>query len=529
LTTDFGPFVVFLGPTLALADAHAVLPEAVYLPPARCGDLLRALRLKPRAVLLVDGTYERTPAVWHKEIAVALERGIPVLGAASMGALRAAEMAEYGMIGIGGIFEDYRDGRLVDDDEVAVIHSASGESLSTALVDIRATVERGLELGEVSEALAESILAVAKGTFYPERSLKAVLNALPESPERTRFARWVARGGQVHRKRCDALSALRALAEVRHRAPSPALPVPRTAALRVLSRHVACSAFHGDSPALPKPERVVLAARFLGNAYRDAKRLAELLAALWELAPGHAERDASDWWPAAFDTGQWAADNDCSPAEHEALRQRIRLVAGFEHQLLSPPGDAQIWLAWRALTRESRYHRWLNAIDDVASADGERVRSLLVRAWRAIDLFGRRVRLVPQTELLQALFDGIRFDLRLRETEQVDGWVAKHGLDLRDLGALLVARFRWHGIASEAQGVALGVEREDESVFWLLDALRLSGLYPRARALLEMDAASRARVAIMPRTLSQALERDFPSEEPGALRHSLARLDGYTV
>ena len=45
--------------------------------------------------------------------------GTQVFGAASMGALRAAELAPFGMIGVGAIFAAYRDGRLTGDDEVA--------------------------------------------------------------------------------------------------------------------------------------------------------------------------------------------------------------------------------------------------------------------------------------------------------------------------------------------------------------------------------------------------------------------------
>jgi len=527
VTSDDRPLVVFVGPTLSVADARAVLPDAVYLPPARCGDLLRALRLRPRALLLIDGTYERTAAVWHKEIAVALERKIPVFGAASMGALRAAEMSPFGMVGIGGIFEDYRDGRLVDDDEVAVIHSASGEPLSTAMVDIRATVERALDLGELSKALAESILATAKRTFYPERSLGAVLEAIPESPERARFAAWLERGGQVHRKRDDALEALGVLAESRPPVVEVAPQVPRTSALRVLSRHVACSAFHGESPLLPKPERVVLAARFLGDAYRDAKRLAGLMAALWELAPAAAEPTATDEWLAVADPAEWAEQNDCSPAELEALRGRVGLVAHFEKRLLTPPDDAEQRLAWRAVTRQARYLGWLNALDDVTDASGagsERVRTLVVRTWRALDLLGRQARLVPQPDLLQTLFGSICFGLGLVESGEVERWMTAHQLDVRELGALLVARFRWHALGSHAQGLAFGAVRQDDDIFWLLDALRVSGLYPRARALLDMDPSERERVAVMPRTLARAFERDFSSDEPSALRQSLARL-----
>jgi hypothetical protein len=71
------PVVVFLGPTLAHDEARSVL-EADYRPPAGHGDVLRAALERPRAIALVDGVFERGPAVWHKELLFALSEGIHV-------------------------------------------------------------------------------------------------------------------------------------------------------------------------------------------------------------------------------------------------------------------------------------------------------------------------------------------------------------------------------------------------------------------------------------------------------------------
>jgi len=51
------------------------------------------------------GYFEIVPTVWHKEILWAMDRGIHVYGGASIGALRAAELADFGMTGIGQIYE----------------------------------------------------------------------------------------------------------------------------------------------------------------------------------------------------------------------------------------------------------------------------------------------------------------------------------------------------------------------------------------------------------------------------------------
>src|SRR4029434_6356953 len=91
------------------------------------------LRAAPRVIAIIDGTFESRAAIWHKEILLALARGVSVFGASSMGALRGAELAVCGMIGVGRIFEAYRDGLYTDDDEVAVLHSAAGRGLGVVV------------------------------------------------------------------------------------------------------------------------------------------------------------------------------------------------------------------------------------------------------------------------------------------------------------------------------------------------------------------------------------------------------------
>ncbi len=83
--------LVFLGPTLAVEEAEQILP-ATFLPPAAQGAFIAALEHRPSAILLIDGVFQGEPAVRHKEILWTMSRGVPVFGAASMGALRAAEL-----------------------------------------------------------------------------------------------------------------------------------------------------------------------------------------------------------------------------------------------------------------------------------------------------------------------------------------------------------------------------------------------------------------------------------------------------
>jgi len=102
---------VFTGPTISAAEAGSEL-QAVYLPPAAEGDVYRATLKRPQAIGIIDGYFQSIPTVRHKEILWAMSRGIHVFGSASIGALRAAELAAFGMEGVGTIFEFYRDGML---------------------------------------------------------------------------------------------------------------------------------------------------------------------------------------------------------------------------------------------------------------------------------------------------------------------------------------------------------------------------------------------------------------------------------
>jgi hypothetical protein len=147
--------------------------------PAAQGDITRVVVEGAAAIGLVDGRYEDVAAPWHKEILYAIEQGVQVFGAASMGALRAAECAEFGMIGVGAVFERYRSGELTDDAAVAQVHGPAELGylpLSEALVNVEATLERFRKLRAVTEAEAERLDASARALFFKERTYPRILS-----------------------------------------------------------------------------------------------------------------------------------------------------------------------------------------------------------------------------------------------------------------------------------------------------------------------------------------------------------------
>jgi hypothetical protein len=218
--------VLFTGPSLPPA-AVSSLPDLRVLPPVSQGDVYRAARERPWGIGIVDGFFEHVPAVWHKEILWAMSEGIHVFGASSMGALRAAELADFGMIGVGRIFEQFRDGALTGDDEVALTHLSAEHGYrraSEALVDIRATLSAAALAGICEPALAERLIAFARDRFYAERTWPAVLAAARAAQEDPRaldaLEQWLP-GGRVDQKRRDALAMIEAMRAARAEHPGP--------------------------------------------------------------------------------------------------------------------------------------------------------------------------------------------------------------------------------------------------------------------------------------------------------------------
>jgi hypothetical protein len=170
---------VFLGPTLPVDEARRILPDADFLPPAAQGSVLRALARRPRALGIIDGTFESEPSVWHKEILFALASGVRVFGSSSMGALRAAETCAFGTEGVGQIFAWYRDGVLNDDDDVAVAHGTATDAfrpLSVAQVNVQWGLAAARDRGLLAADAAEALVARSKARFYPDRCWPAVLD-----------------------------------------------------------------------------------------------------------------------------------------------------------------------------------------------------------------------------------------------------------------------------------------------------------------------------------------------------------------
>jgi hypothetical protein len=313
--------VVFLGPSLPRAEARAVL-DAQYEPPARMGDVYASLVAGVETIVLVDGLFHGAPSVWHREILDAITEGITVIGASSMGALRAAELEAFGMIGRGRVFEWYRDGLIDGDDEVALLHASEEGSfrpLSEPLVNMRATLALAEGDGRLSPPETEELIAWAKRLYYPHRSYERLLASPPcrsLGPDRVAGLRDFISSRRVDVKRADALEALAYAGNA----------ASKRSAVGATPRSVFWELGRALRAAFPGPDGVRTGQRILEDARRDP----DLLARMWpELSR---RRLVLEW------------------ARQSGVRAEAAWVEGFEREWRARHGVDEAWLRANGLT-----------------------------------------------------------------------------------------------------------------------------------------------------------------------------------
>ena len=170
---------IFAGPSLA---GKALPDDLESFPPATRGAVLAAVRSGYSRIGLVDGAVEKDERVPLPELREALAvPGVTVLGAASMGAMWAAQLESEGMRGVGRVFRLFRNGSVTDSNEVYVLHAPAAlryRCLTLPLVNIRYTL-RALRLaGHVMRAEEHALTAYMRDVPWLDRDRHSVAAAV---------------------------------------------------------------------------------------------------------------------------------------------------------------------------------------------------------------------------------------------------------------------------------------------------------------------------------------------------------------
>ena len=425
------PPIAYLGPSLRAANALEVLPDLDLRAPVRRGDLYRDREAGGSLFVIIDGVFLQQQAISPREVIDVIADGALVVGASSMGALRAAECWPGGMRGIGSIYRLFRSGSLTSDDEVILTFETGGayEAITVPLINVRHALSRAVRSGLLDRPRAETIVHSAERLFYTERTWPTILSAAGERDSGDELLQLLA---SHDLKRNDALRALRAVAAWRCSDPSIVDRPRRDDRPFVTSeetRERAHDASAGEDLATIKQGLV----DWLLVSGRFQRYLLGVLAANPDL--GLAERIAAAGTPGDL----LASVLRSRPDSHLASAARLRIalfqvwrelsegkddfVAALWAELsLSAELDAEIfrWRAVRAAPDEARRRGWqpearhrFLAETEIAFAHGYSSWAAFEEAIRAASLetsafFTYRDRLATAKRLREGLFSSTR-------------------------------------------------------------------------------------------------------------------------
>lgn len=385
---------VFAGPTLRGEAVLEILPGAALHAPVAHGDLLRIPFTSADVVVIVDGYYHQSAAVRHKEILALLDVGVPVIGCSSMGALRAAELDAYGMVGNGRVYEMFRDGLVDADDEVAVAHTPAPEyrKLSEPLITVRHVVRRAVEEGLASPLHGDAVVGLARELAYTSRSWRALGAVISrDAPELSQVFKRIeefrtAHGSGLDVKAADALDTLRRLDEL------------------VSGGHGGTSSYKGEAENVfvrdwrADYEGVLVDDVHVGNG--DVLRYQQIYLLGF---PG--------WWQEFALEGVAASSEDGDP--EASVEDRAVAVA------------ATCGLTPEALTTEQRAE-WLTAAERSGAGAREQIVKVLCRSFStpclAYDLMAANPHLVKDADARKAVAEAISIN------REVESWGPTHSI-----------------------------------------------------------------------------------------------------
>jgi hypothetical protein len=130
------------------------------------------------------------------------------------------ETERFGTIGIGTIYEWYRDGTINADDEVALVHGdeeSRFQPLSEPLVNIRASMMHAVAEGLLNSEFGEKVIEIAQSLYYPNRLVSTILQRCRDlnfPASELRAVEQALSTGYVDLKKADARELLKRIADV---------------------------------------------------------------------------------------------------------------------------------------------------------------------------------------------------------------------------------------------------------------------------------------------------------------------------
>ena len=212
--------IAFFGPSISEAEVRR-LAAVTHAPPIKRGDLAAVDDYD--VIVILDGEFGQNMSVSPKEILAVLDKGKAVIGAASMGALRASELDRNGMIGVGWVYDYFRRCAVRRDADVALVYSPFDlKPMTVPMVDLEYWMEQTSAAGLIRNRERALLLKTARNIFFAERTLDRLMGTLRRAVGDTLDSLLAFSGGTIPNvKSIDAAEAVRLSASLAgHRTPA---------------------------------------------------------------------------------------------------------------------------------------------------------------------------------------------------------------------------------------------------------------------------------------------------------------------
>jgi hypothetical protein len=201
--------VAFVGPSVVGLDLSH-FADIEISKPIRRGSL--AAYRDYDLFLVIDGEFSQSLSVSPKELLALLDSSKTVIGAASMGALRASELDTNGMVGVGWVYERFARARVRKDDDVALCYSPYNfEPVTVPMCDLEYWFECLESVDRMSRTERLKLSRRLRNIFFADRTTPSVYRVVQSiiGPSRLEVCLSIS-GGQIPSiKSLDAIRAFR--------------------------------------------------------------------------------------------------------------------------------------------------------------------------------------------------------------------------------------------------------------------------------------------------------------------------------
>lgn len=496
---------VFLGPSLSHEKAINILPNVNYLPPIKCGDIFSILRYRPRLIAIIDGYFEHTAAVWHKEILQAIKQEIIVFGASSMGALRAAELHSFGMSGVGKIFEMYRDGIIEDDDEVALLHGPADVKylpLSEPFVNIRTTLTKAIEEKIISSEEANILIVLGKNKYYKERNLQKIIEQAQTNHsicenKASQLRNWLIKNGIIDQKANDAAALLNlikneyiGLSKIK----CDETKIFNTSMFsRALQQKIDCEVNTRNSINNSWHEMVVKETNKNSQLTKILSRYSYLLSIVFYINTTNFGL-ATDWDQLKMKfNDEWQNAQDCDTKFMSAFLTRVKIIynkSGIQTNFIND----EIKNTLINLFKLSGQYPLLNQNFKDSASNLKQLQSLeqqlgnswsihldIAKLWHIVFQRLKQLQLFPSDITVERYIEKFYQQRKIFDEATLQQWLNDNELSSEDFNQLMQMASSFDYVIGRSNLDLLEINYPHDAIWWYQDALLLSGLYPKTR------------------------------------------------